>query len=45
MLEAAKTIIEEFENNLPTPSNEYDWRDSSEKITLYLAAIRYVDTQ
>lgn len=43
MLGLAELIIEEFERNYPIPTSVEDWREGTETIALYLAALKYVD--
>jgi len=39
--QAAKEIIEVFEENAPIPTSTKDWIEDSETIALYLAAKKY----
>jgi len=43
MLAEAEMIIEEFEKNPPIPTSTNDWRDDSEKIMMYLTALKYME--
>lgn len=43
MIEAAKKIVQEFEENIPPLFDEANYSEKSEQVMLYLAAKAYLE--
>jgi hypothetical protein len=43
LLEVSKQIVENFEKDMPIPTDKADWKQDAEIISLYLAALKIVE--